>query len=225
MTPSWWAANLYEISPVLLVSWIFWAIFSVVLHELGHGWAALRCGDTTPRDLGHMTWNPVVHMGMFGVIVFALLGLAFGAMPVDPSRMRGRHAYAYVCFSGPTMNLGLAVTCALAAAVWIRFAPGAVSPQGLTNVLLFLQVGVGLNCMLFIFNLIPVPPLDGSRIAAHYIRPYADFLETDAGKFFSFFGFALLFLFGGSLIIPIADSMGVSLVRFAASLVGGSPSP
>lgn len=225
MTPSWWATNLYEISPILLVSWIFWVVFSVVLHELGHGWAALRCGDTTPRDLGHMTWNPIVHMGMFGVIVFALLGLAFGAMPVDPSRMRGRHAPAYVYVSGPTMNLGLAFTAAIAAAVWLRAAPGSLPQQSVTNVLLFLQVGVGLNCMLFLFNLIPVPPLDGSRIAAHYIRPYADFLDTDAGRFFSFFGFALLFLFGGGLIVPVADSMGVSLVRLAFSLIGGSSGP
>ena len=58
----WWVAELLRDSPMLLASWVVWVIGSIVLHELAHGWAAIRQGDDTPRALGHMTWNPIVHM-------------------------------------------------------------------------------------------------------------------------------------------------------------------
>jgi hypothetical protein len=93
-----------------------WVIGSIVLHELAHGWAAIRLGDTTPRDLGHMTWNPLVHMGGFSLVVFAVIGIAWGMMPVDPSRLRGRYGDALVALAGPAMNIVLA---AVSFAVWL----------------------------------------------------------------------------------------------------------
>ena len=104
---TWWVIEAWEQSPVLLGSWVFWVFFSITLHELGHGWAAMRVGDQTPRLTGHMTWNPIVHMGPVSLVLFALLGLCWGAMPVDPSRFRGKHADAKVAFAGPMMNFSL----------------------------------------------------------------------------------------------------------------------
>ncbi|MBT5381502.1 MAG: site-2 protease family protein, partial [Phycisphaerae bacterium] len=91
------------------MSWIFWVLLSITLHELAHGWAAIWEGDKTPIETGHMSANPVVHMGRFSLIVFALIGFAWGLMPVRPWRFRhGRLGEAIVAIAGPAMNLALA---------------------------------------------------------------------------------------------------------------------
>ena len=96
MMNNWWVhQQYYEGGISLVVGWAFWVILSITLHELAHGWAALRQGDTTPRDTGHMTWDPLVHMGGMSLIMFALIGIAWGVMPTDPSRYRsGRRGRA-----------------------------------------------------------------------------------------------------------------------------------
>lgn len=83
----WWVATIWETSPFLLLGWIVWVIGSITLHELAHGWAAIRCGDRTPIETGHMTANPIVHMGPMSLIVFGLFGIAWGACRLT------RHAF------------------------------------------------------------------------------------------------------------------------------------
>ena len=85
---SWWVKDAYEISPIFLYSWIFWVIFSIVCHELAHGWAAIRVGDDTPIHTGHMTWNPVVHMGTTSLIMLGLLT----ALSEPPGSKRAKRA-------------------------------------------------------------------------------------------------------------------------------------
>ena len=86
---SWWVHEEFRAGGLVAVlSWAFWVIFSITLHELGHGWAAIRQGDDTPRRFGRMTLNPLVHMGVPSLVMFALIGIAWGAMPVEPSRFR-----------------------------------------------------------------------------------------------------------------------------------------
>ena len=81
----WWVHKLYYgDGPVMLAAWVFWVIFSITLHELGHGWAAIRQGDETPRETGHMTWNPLVHMGPWSLAMFALIGIAWGLSRPTP---------------------------------------------------------------------------------------------------------------------------------------------
>lgn len=120
----WWVQEIWELSPVLLGCWVFWIIGSITLHELAHGWAALRQGDSTPVEAGHMTLNPVVHMGKVGLIMFAVAGIAFGMMPVDPSRFRSRHGDASVAAAGPAVNLVLAVVSFVCLCVWVPAADG-----------------------------------------------------------------------------------------------------
>ena len=70
---NWWVHDLYASGRIVeLVSWIFWVLLSITLHELGHGWMAIREGDRTPIELGRMTMNPLVHMGHFSLLLFAL---------------------------------------------------------------------------------------------------------------------------------------------------------
>lgn len=202
---SWWVYDAWQISPVFLISWVFWVVLSICLHELGHGFAAIRCGDRTPIELGHMTLNPIVHMGLPSLITFAVAGLAWGAMPVTPSRFRGRHDDAFVSFAGPFVNISLMVTAGLAAVAWALLAGGMVNPAWevndtlYTNVQVFLMVGAGLNLGLTLLNLIPVPPLDGSRILSSFVPAYRE-LTQRAGNATAVGAIIVIVLFGPSIL-------------------------
>ena len=219
----WWVTDVWGRSPVLLGSWVIWIIVSIVLHELGHGYAAIKRGDDTPIETGHMTWNPMVHMGATSLIMFALFGFTWGAMPVDPSRFRGRYAEAYVAVAGPLVNLSLAALCFVTAALWITFARGAVAVHVYENMYLFLRTGAMLNTVLFLFNLVPVPPLDGSRILADFVPAFDRFIRTERGALVGLFAFALLFMFGGKKIWAIAFAFAEVATLTLVKLFGGIP--
>jgi len=213
----WWLSNYMSVlGGAFVVSWIVWVVVSIVLHELAHGWAAMALGDDTPRLTGHMTWNPLVHMGGFSVVALLLLGIAWGQMPVNPGRIRGRHGDALVAFAGPAMNLVLFAVSCVACAVWI--AAGEyfqVEDPLYMNLARFFFVGAYLNVVLLIFNLFPAPPLDGSRILASFSKPYERLMTSENGQwiglgifivaFWTASGF--LFEFGRTLSGTAIDSM------------------
>jgi Zn-dependent protease len=118
-----------------------------------------------------MTWNPLVHMGGFSLMAFALIGIAWGAMPVDPSRLRGRHGAALVALAGPAMNIVLAIVSFAGLVLWLWLG-GTVGDPLRTNLVHFFRLGVWLNIVLAVFNLLPVLPLDGGRIAASLSPAY-----------------------------------------------------
>ena len=159
----WWVHELWNAGRgTELVAWIFWVIFSITLHELAHGWAAIWEGDDTPRTTGHMTANPVVHMGLPSMILFLIIGIAWGMMPVNPYKFRhGKWGRILVSFAGPAMNL-------LIAFVALTVLGFIIDPNGeQTDVDTFLLTGGFLNLILFALNMLPVPPLDGSNILAN----------------------------------------------------------
>ncbi|MCC5829208.1 MAG: site-2 protease family protein [Phycisphaeraceae bacterium] len=196
------------------VSVVVAVMISIILHELAHGFVAIRLGDDTPRHLGHMTIDPVTHMGPLSIGVLFLMGLAWGQMPVDESRMRGRHAGALVAVAGPLTNLLLAIlalsTMAILINVWhdprSPFEPmswaEAMSHRGdqdtltpfQSNSLFVLGIFGSINLLLTIFNLIPVPPLDGSRILANYHHHYRQFIEDPEKQQMLMLGFFLAFI-------------------------------
>lgn len=170
----WWLGDLWNSTngQVMAISWVFWVIGSIVLHELSHGWAAIRAGDRTPIYTGHMTWNPLVHMGSMSLIMFALVGIAWGAMPVNPSSFRGKYDDAKVSAAGPAMNLAIALVCLPIAAVWLAYQGFGAPDHIYTNFMIFFSLGAALNIGLMLFNLLPIPPLDGSRIVASFFPAY-----------------------------------------------------
>ncbi len=202
---SWWVTDAFKAGGAALLSaWVIWVIVSITLHELAHGWAAISRGDTTPIDTGHMTWNPLVHMGGMSLVVFAVTGIAWGLMPVTPSRMRGRHADAFVAFCGPLMNFALAALCIVGTVIVVLSLPGSAPGSQAShlrgNLMIFLGVGCSINILLGLFNLIPVPPLDGSRVLADFSLQYRDFLRSQGGQFFSFALFIVAFFYVGELM-------------------------
>jgi hypothetical protein len=143
---------------VLLSSWVFWVLLSVMLHELAHGWAALSQGDDTPRIYGRMTPNPVVHMGWLSLILLVLTGIAWGMMPTDPSKYRwGRRGRIIVSGAGPAMNVVLWLICWTAFGVAIaKYADDGTLARGLgaipdgteKQLATFFLIGGSLNGML-----------------------------------------------------------------------------
>jgi hypothetical protein len=213
----WWLANLWSMNPVIAISWVFWVIFSICCHELGHGYAAIRRGDDTPIATGHMTWNPVVHMGVFSLIMFLFSGIAWGAMPVSPSRLRGRHADAYVAIAGPVVNLIFFAACAVLCIVW-EVIPKFLPKEPHTNIYIFLMTGSALNLVLFLFNLIPVPPLDGSRVVASFVPAYANFVYSEKGAIAMLVAFVLVFRFVGDFIFTFGLGVAGFVISFGVHL-------
>jgi Zn-dependent protease len=194
---TWWVHDLYAAGRVtLLIAWIFWVIFSICLHELAHGWAAIRQGDDTPRRLGHMTMNPMVHMGPMSLLVFAFIGIAWGLMPIDPSRFRsGRIGRVYVAAAGPAMNLAIALAVFIIAVIWTRFGTeGRFDPDN--DITIILHTGIWLNIVLALFNLLPIPPLDGSQILAGLSWKCYEFFNTQQSQIFGLFVLLVLIFLG-----------------------------
>lgn len=218
----WWVTDVLDLpnGTVILVSWVTWVLVSIVLHELAHGWTALGLGDSTPRDTGHLSWNPLVHLGPVSLIVFAIIGIAWGAMPVDPSRLRGRFGEVKVLLAGPGMNALLALGSLGAFVAWGRLAPAAgVSDPLYPNFSIFFKFGVMLNVALALFNMMPVLPLDGGRILAALWPAYRRFASGENGQWVMLGGFLLVFWFAGDLLFGV----GFALIDAVEGLTGLSP--
>ena len=218
---NWWVHEQYESGGiVLLFSWAFWVIFSICLHELAHGWVAIANGDRTPRELGHMTLNPVVHMGWMSLLFFAIVGIAWGQMPTRPDRYRNeRLGRVLVAAAGPLMNLALAAVACIAAGLWTwACETGRIGPQPHVqeNVTTFLFVGGFLNVYLCTFNLLPAPPLDGSAILAGLSRTLDRFFSQPGVQMYGML--VVLFLFYSSLRKPF----GAFAVLTSAAITGGT---
>jgi len=144
-------------------------VLSLSVHEFAHAWSAHRLGDDTAARMGRMTLNPLVHIDPIGTIILPLLGIPFGwakPVPVDPTRFRRDvrmgTGMAITASAGPISNVILAVLCTLLLGAILRLAPDLLTTYG--GILALLRWTIRLNITLALFNLIPVPPLDGSRI-------------------------------------------------------------
>ena len=170
-------------------------VFSICLHEFFHAWTALKFGDTTAADRGHLTLNPLRQMGPMSIIMFLLLGFAWGAVPVNPAvlRARNRHAPAIVALAGPATNFGLFLIGFfffgfLGTRIWNLVENEAA---GETILELFLLLGI-YNLFLCIFNLLPIPGLDGWNALTEYV-PRLRNVHSEFAKGVTIFLIFLLF--------------------------------
>lgn len=146
---------------------------SLSFHEAAHAWSANRLGDPTARMLGRLTLNPLAHIDWIGTVLFPLLAMYSGVpligwakpVPVDGRYLRHpRRDFAMVALAGPVSNLLLAAGAAVLFKVLGGFPEG---EAGIASSILF-EV-VRLNVLLAVFNLIPVPPLDGGNVVAGFV--------------------------------------------------------
>jgi Zn-dependent protease len=181
-------------NPLYVVSIIFTVIVGITLHELAHGFAAIGQGDRTPIELGRMTPNPIVHMPPFAFVLLAVAGIAFGSMPINSARFRSRFGEAIVAAAGPAMNLGIALLALTVLGIWVNNAdPAALSLRARNAQDVLWWFGLT-NIVLTGFNLIPLPPLDGSRILANFSSGYRHFITHRLSPEAAVFAFLAVFV-------------------------------
>ncbi len=168
-----WLPQFILIAPMLL--------FSLVAHEYAHGWAALQQGDPTARDLGRLTWDPRKHIDPFMTILMPLMLASMNApiiggakpIPVVPGNFRDlRRGDIIVSLAGVTANLLIALACIPFAVLagWLgTLMPALVVPLALLQHMAIM--GIFLNMILVVFNLMPIPPLDGSHVVKYLLPP------------------------------------------------------
>ncbi len=177
-------------------------LISLTVHEAAHAWSADRLGDRTARALGRVSLNPVVHVDPIGTILFPLVALVSGfpligwakPVPVNLQNLRGnwRQKYMLIAAAGPASN----VLLALAAAAVFRALDPEISPLALV-----LYGMIQLNVLLAVFNMLPIPPLDGGNVLGGLLRgPAADTLDRLRP-----YGFLILYLmmFSGVLWVIV----------------------
>jgi len=153
-----------------IVVWILPVVFAITVHEVAHGWVAKKYGDNTASLLGRLTLNPIKHIDLFGTIIIPGLllltftGFIFGwakPVPVDARNFKNpRRDMALVAFAGPLVNFLMAIGWALIARLGVMIGIEVISlPLIYTGI-----AGISINLVLALINLLPIPPLDGSRI-------------------------------------------------------------
>ncbi len=211
--------------------WALPALFAITLHEAAHGYAALRFGDDTALRAGRISLNPLRHIDLMGTLILpAILLLVSGGrimfgfakpVPVDFSRLRNpKRDMVWVALAGPGSNLAMAVI----AAIGLHFSGGLDGNAGLwleAN----LHNAIFINALLAVFNMIPIPPLDGGRVAVGLLPRRAAITLSriePAGIFIVLIGLFLLPQVGidpfGAIVLPGAEY----LIRFVALVTGHS---
>ena len=182
-------------------------IFSIVIHEVSHGWVANHLGDPTARYMGRLTLNPIPHIDLMGSIIVPFILLISGTgfivgwakpVPYNPYNLRDKkNGEMLVALAGPASNLLLALVFGIIIRILLIQGIGIDS-----SIISFFSIIVLYNVLLAVFNLVPIPPLDGSKILFHFL-PYSmrnvrETLERNGMLFLIVF-----IVFGFKLILPI----------------------
>ena len=164
---------------------IIWAVpvlFSIIIHEVSHGWVAFRLGDDTAKRLGRLTLNPVSHIDLMGTVILPLIMIVMGGpvfgwakpVPFNPynfnRNVNVRNGIMWVALAGPVSNLILAFISSFILVAVHKYFTSLPSVIYLSIIQLF-QALVFINLLLASFNLIPIPPLDGSKILMRFLPP------------------------------------------------------
>ncbi len=207
-------------------------VLSLTVHEFFHAWTAWRLGDDTAARMGRLTLNPIPHIDLLGTIILPLMNAPIGwakPVPVNPARFRRGVSMSrgdiLVSTAGPLSNIGLGLLSAVAYGLLVRFSPGLVETGSAGHALLVRLILV--NAGLAVFNLLPIPPLDGGHVADSLMpvrwRPGWEKFVTFAP--FILIGLLLLESYGGvpvlSSIIGPPRRLIVTAYQFVVNVLAG----
>ncbi len=215
-----------DFDPVELAITMILLVICLGIHEAAHGWVALKCGDPTARDLGRITLNPIPHIDLFMTILLpAMLFIGSGgrmmfggAKPVPVSFHRLRHPWrdmSLVAIAGPLSNLLLALFFVVAWKFFMRTGfysdPSEIGRRAGDFLPRVLESAVWFNAVLAVFNLVPIPPLDGSRVMA-WLLP-----EGLRPAYVSLERYGMIVIFG---LLYLSPSFNHFIGRTVGSLIG-----
>ncbi len=197
-------------NPQAFVAFIFAVVVAITVHEFSHAAVATAQGDRTPRSQGRLTLNPIAHLDPLGSIALVLAGFGWGKpVQFSPYQLRSKRAgAAMVGLAGPLSNFVLALLSAFLLRVFLDRGSGEFT-------LLLLQTLVSLNVVLGVFNLVPIPPLDGSRLLSIVLPARRQGIVYFLDQYGIFILLALLILAPG-VLTPFFETV----VRFIYRLVG-----
>lgn len=180
-------------------------VIGVIVHEYMHGYVAYRMGDTTAKRAGRLTLDPMAHIDPFGTIIlpgllFLLTLMGRGGfiigyakpVPINPFLFRKPRGIIWVSLAGPASNLFLGLISLGIVRILLVFSGGSVLEK---VVYTFIYIAY-INILLFVFNLIPIPPLDGSRIVGYFLRGEAKRFYTSLEPFGFFIVLLMVMVFG-----------------------------
>lgn len=184
--------------------WTLPILFAVTVHEVAHGWIAYKFGDKTAYVMGRLTLNPIKHIDIVGTIIVPIVLLILGGfifgwakpVPINEHNLHNpRRDMAFVAMAGPAANLLMALIWAMIAKLALVFGHQEFIA---TMIVLMGQAGIMINLVLMVLNLIPIPPLDGSRVVASFLSPRAAFKfnKLEPYGFFILLGLLALGLLG-----------------------------
>ena len=198
-------------------------LFSLTVHETAHAWTADRLGDPTARLLGRVSLNPMVHADPIGTVVFPLLGMLSGMpligwakpVPVNIARLRRRHTdYVLVAAAGPASNLLIAVVASAALAL-MPVAPIVLGGSDVSSpILILLTRALWMNVLLAVFNMLPIPPLDGGNVLGGLLpRPLAVRYDALVRPYGFILLYALMFTGGFDYLVASPARMILSWLQ------------
>ncbi len=198
------------VDPLIGVFWIVGLLFAITVHEFMHAWTANYFGDPTAKYMGRVTLNPIAHLDPIGTLAILFLPIGWGKpVPVNEANFRNRRkASAIVSLAGPLSNLFVAFVFS----IFLRF--GLITNEYVQALFLVIII---INIFLLVFNLIPIPPLDGSKILYYFLPRNINIQQLEA--YGPFILLMLLFLTGGVFISLIS-----SAASFILSILGVSGS-
>jgi len=200
-----------------LIRFLFF-VFSISVHECAHAYSAYLLGDPTAKNQGRITLNPLKHLDPLGTLMIFLINFGWAKpTPVNPIYFKDRKKGVMLCsLAGPMSNLLLAIILAFPY-VYLRNSYGIIS----NNLRFILGVGFSLNVVLAIFNMLPIPPLDGSKIFSGILpsRTYYKMLEYES---YITIIFVILMLTGilGRILFPIVSVVQSGIIKSVATILG-----
>lgn len=201
----------------LVFSRIFVVFFCLPIHELAHGWAAYKMGDSTAKNLGRLTFNPFAHLDLFGTIMLFLFGIGYAnPVPVTTRNFKNpKKGMIVTALAGPGANVLMAFIFV------VLFYIAKLLPQSTAVffVVQFLNFAATVNVSLAVFNLLPIPPLDGSKVIG-FLIPTKTYFKVLQYERYIMIGLLVL-LFTGVLNTPIAfiSDLLMRIISFIPSLI------